>query len=374
MKLRHITIQDFRGITNFEWNFADEFGEVEPLTIIVGPNSSGKTTILDTIWFGLMSIIGYNAQRIGFRSEKRYVVRKGANYARIDYELEISDAEHEQIRTWKEELVERVAIGDYKFPDDKLANLVWTYPAQPNYQTEYYMYGGYNFLHGYDWALMQGHTYHRKLNEINAEYPKGREYRGGVYFFEQERRFDTEPVRNLPSLSEHDIEEENRKRGLSTFKLREELIRLGTLANFGNDPRYKQIKDGFNYICAPAEMRDVTAVDEELDIEFRSANGMSYTFDGLSSGERSVLYFLARYVLMQAYNAIVLIDELEMHLHPTWQRRLYESLQRFDDDNQFIITTHSPTVEEIAPEGAVILLGELDVPEWQLNMDYKDND
>lgn len=372
MKLRNIKIQDFRGISHFEWDFANVFGEVEPLTIIVGPNSSGKTTVLDAIWFGLMSIIGYKTQRIGFREEKRYVVRKGANYTQVDYELEISDAEHEQIQIWKEELVQREAIGDYNFPDEKIAKLKWTYPAQPNYQTDYYQYGGY--LYNYDWALLQGHTYHRKLNEINAENPKGKLYRGGIYFFEQERRFDTEPVRSLPSYSDQDIEEQNRKRGLVTFKLREELIRLGTLANFGNDLRYKQIKDGFNYICAPAEMRDVMAVDEELDIEFRSENGMSYTFDGLSSGERSVLYFLVRYVLMQAYNAIVLIDELEMHLHPTWQRRLYESLQRFDDNNQFIITTHSPTVEEIAPESAVILLGDLDIPQWQLQMDYSDDD
>jgi predicted ATPase len=370
MRLKHIKIQDFRGITDFEWDFTNEFGEIEPLTIIVGPNSSGKTTILDAIWFGLKSIIGYPIQRIGFREEKRYVVRKGANYAKIGYELEISDTEHEQIRIWKEELVEREAIGDYKFPDEKIAKLTWTYPAQPEYKVEFYEYGGY--LYKFDWALMQGSRYYRRLKDINAELPKGKEYYGGVYFVEQERRFDTEPVVDIESYANQDIDYQNKQQGL--FKLRKELIRLGNRVNYFNDLRYTQIKDGFNYICAPAEMRDLVAVDEELDIEFRAANGMSYTFDGLSSGERSVLYFLTRYVLKQPRNAIVLIDELEMHLHPTWQRRLYESLQRFKDNNQFIITTHSPTVEEIAPDNAVILLGDLDVPEWQLEMDYSDDD
>ncbi|MEZ9540465.1 AAA family ATPase [Vibrio sp. 10N.286.48.C11] len=41
---------------------------------------------------------------------------------------------------------------------------------------------------------------------------------------------------------------------------------------------------------------------------------------------------------------IVLIDEVDMHLHPQWQRTILESLKRAFPKIQFIVTTHSPLV------------------------------
>ena len=43
-------------------------------------------------------------------------------------------------------------------------------------------------------------------------------------------------------------------------------------------------------------------------------------------------------------NAIVLIDEIELHLHPQWQRLVIPSLQRVFPGCQFIVSTHSPQV------------------------------
>lgn len=43
-------------------------------------------------------------------------------------------------------------------------------------------------------------------------------------------------------------------------------------------------------------------------------------------------------------NGIVLIDEIELHLHPEWQRRIVPSLRTAFPNIQFIITTHSPQV------------------------------
>ncbi len=43
-------------------------------------------------------------------------------------------------------------------------------------------------------------------------------------------------------------------------------------------------------------------------------------------------------------SGIVLIDELEQHLHPTWQRYVIGRLQKQFPKVQFIVTTHSPLV------------------------------
>ncbi len=43
-------------------------------------------------------------------------------------------------------------------------------------------------------------------------------------------------------------------------------------------------------------------------------------------------------------NGIVLIDEIDMHLHPKWQQTVLSSLQKIFPKIQFIVTTHSPQV------------------------------
>jgi predicted ATP-binding protein involved in virulence len=53
---------------------------------------------------------------------------------------------------------------------------------------------------------------------------------------------------------------------------------------------------------------------------------------------------------------VVLIDEIELHLHPKWQREIIPALIRTFPNCQFIITTHSPQVlSHIQPEGIHIL-------------------
>ena len=42
--------------------------------------------------------------------------------------------------------------------------------------------------------------------------------------------------------------------------------------------------------------------------------------------------------------AIVLIDEVDLHLHPSWQQRVLPDLIRTFPNAQFIVSTHSPQV------------------------------
>ena len=88
----------------------------------------------------------------------------------------------------------------------------------------------------------------------------------------------------------------------------------------------------------------------------------------LSDGERGLLFLiidLARR-LTQANpklpdplcdgKAIVLIDELDLHLHPQWQRDVVEKLTRTFPNCQFIATTHSPQIIGEVPPDRIILL------------------
>ena len=44
--------------------------------------------------------------------------------------------------------------------------------------------------------------------------------------------------------------------------------------------------------------------------------------------------------------AVVMIDEVDLHLHPSWQRRVIADLLRTFSNTQFIVTTHSPFIVE----------------------------
>lgn len=84
-------------------------------------------------------------------------------------------------------------------------------------------------------------------------------------------------------------------------------------------------------------------------------NGVLFDVRQLSDGEKCLLALvgdLARRAAMANPAAeeplssagVVLIDEIELHLHPTWQRRSIRSLRKVFPNIQFLITTHSPQV------------------------------
>lgn len=59
--------------------------------------------------------------------------------------------------------------------------------------------------------------------------------------------------------------------------------------------------------------------------------------------------------------AVVLIDEVELHLHPGWQQRILGDLQRTFPNAQFIVSTHSPQVlTTVEPQRIVKLYWEDD--------------
>ncbi len=87
----------------------------------------------------------------------------------------------------------------------------------------------------------------------------------------------------------------------------------------------------------------------------------------LSGGYRIVLALAADLALRMSLanphlpdplqsEAIVLIDEVELHLHPDWQQRILDDLRRTFPNAQFIVSTHSPQVlTTVAPQNIVHL-------------------
>lgn len=82
-------------------------------------------------------------------------------------------------------------------------------------------------------------------------------------------------------------------------------------------------------------------------------HGVTLSAIQLSDGERALLVMagnLARRLANLDPNGVdeptatILIDEIELHLHPAWQRRLLPDLLRTFPQCQFIVSTHSPAI------------------------------
>jgi predicted ATP-binding protein involved in virulence len=135
--------------------------------------------------------------------------------------------------------------------------------------------------------------------------------------------------------------------------------------------------------------------DVDLDQIVLSIEGNAQPFKNLSAGQRMMLALVAdlaiKAVTQNAFlvpaddlpsggelpavlrqtPGLVLIDELDVHLHPKWQRHVATDLKRTFPAIQFVGTTHSPQViGEVAREEVRVLEGgEVTIPSRSFGMD-----
>ena len=70
---------------------------------------------------------------------------------------------------------------------------------------------------------------------------------------------------------------------------------------------------------------------------------------------------------------IVLIDEIDLHLHPQWQRKLLPALTHTFPNIQFIVTTHSPQVLSHLPKESVFLLEDNKISDQEIYTEGRDS-
>lgn len=106
-------------------------------------------------------------------------------------------------------------------------------------------------------------------------------------------------------------------------------------------------------------------IGKDLEPRF-DLNGQITYFEELSAGYHSILSIIfSIFEWVEAINegnerlvknakGTVVIDELDVHLHPQWQLTITDSLRAMFPSIQFIVTTHSPHIIATAKEGEII--------------------
>jgi predicted ATP-binding protein involved in virulence len=93
------------------------------------------------------------------------------------------------------------------------------------------------------------------------------------------------------------------------------------------------------------------------------------SFENLSDGQRSMIFLIVdiarRMCLLNPQlgqkvtlktPGVILIDELDLHLHPEWQQRIVKGLKQAFPAVQFIVASHSPQIiRELRPKEIILL-------------------
>lgn len=341
MKLQQLTLQSFRCFAQETITFD------ERLTVFVGKNGSGKTAILNAIAVFLANIVEgytntkpYNSFSLNVDNDRTLFSTKN-----MELHLELSYKNKKILLNESNEDRKFVMIHD---PKTGLINQI-----EQNIFT-----------------LTQEECHHPLAyytpSRLAMQAEKTPE-RADVQDMAAAYTFCLAPWLSLGAtmdwIDRHDAHEARQLRsGNNNFRdpelsaMREAVEK--TLPEFGNlsfDSLKNEItlqrkKDGqtFSFWQLSDGYRAMLALILDLSRRMALINGKQYTQEGHSILESP---------------AIVLIDEVELHLHPGWQQTVLPSLLEIFPNTQFIVTTHSPQVlSSIEPHNIRLLEGGRCIP------------
>jgi len=150
-------------------------------------------------------------------------------------------------------------------------------------------------------------------------------------------------------------------------------------------------KDTFRFVIAELENMFYELLERNVKVEIQGTDvcfiekGYRLNLEQLSEGYRSVIIFVCDILYRLSSNVgknkdiksikgVVLVDEIDLHLHPKWQQVIIKRLRGLFPYIQFFFTTHSPTIIQGASNDAIVYRvyrenGETKVSDPYLRMD-----
>jgi len=394
MQLRHLYIQNFRAIRDQSFAFADAMDRVRPITVLAGPNGCGKTTVLFAIYRALSGAMGYYSDDVPEARDEEIYREGGAggwsfqpNRVSIRLALEYTSEELDAAQP----LVDATRILQKPRQDGSLLKpphlpngrltVTWEYPPEqyPDGSFKPLAFvrsdpvGGATWL-GLPKLAIRGWRYRpRRLVELDLLNKIGilrmfAQNRGKRWVAAEEREA-------FPAESDDDSEttetmHRTRRRDLSVSGILKVLADAAQGRRPNGAPKEesveKAVQDTFARICAPKRYVGYVyyGPNDVVGTPLLEEGDRQYPLSMAATGEQVILDYLTQFAYPRPVNnSLILIDEPELHLHPRWIRRLYRALPMMGRGNQFIMTTHSPDLRQLAAEeNALVDLGPLGEP------------
>lgn len=203
-------------------------------------------------------------------------------------------------------------------------------------------------------------------NRLNL-YQFWENYSKFLMYFKVDRFFSYQPIDSLKIHDDKDEHTERNLNGVSRNNLKDWFIKNELLSKQEYSVKIDNENIGYakNSITLMNSNYTFSSIKKDMEIYINSPTG-EIPYEYLSSGFKSCLFIIwgiireiqIRFPDIDAkhFNGIIIIDEIELHLHPEWQNKICNILRRSFPNTQFIITTHSPHVIQTSEHNQVIAL------------------
>jgi predicted ATP-binding protein involved in virulence len=350
MKIHKLRIQNFKGFEDKEFIFDPQFN------VLIGDNGTGKTSILKAIAFILEPYLypfkDLKDKKAGF--DRIYDVRTIENFSyypvQLSAELVIADNEYSCNRKWEDATV-------YKFEK--------TVEAAKLIKNSEKLYKDIEHKKKVDLPVIALYSIGRIFGKKTTTALAPNDTTKSIFFRGYSKCLD------------------------STRKVTETYIEwfAGYQAMLNppiENPEFKE-SETLNpdlYYAVKEAIADCIENWEDVVYQFIgykdlvgwvNENGKKYRkpFKHLSDGQKNMVGLVAelayRCVTLNPHlgrdavkksQGIVLIDEIDLHLHPKWQRHIVADLKKIFPCMQFIVTTHSPFIVQSLKAEELIVLDE----------------
>ena len=317
MFLKHLKIRDLRSIENIEIDFTDAQGKLRARTVMLGENGCGKSTALRAI---ALLLAGSDALAELLKEPERWV-RNKRKQAEISATLVAKDGEEREVSLLlqpKWNLRETLKHNERGLAalDDALKYSQRNYFVMGYGVTRRPAYGAKEFSQVTERGLT--HARARALATMFApeaalvsfeQWAMDLDYTGGKGTMVTLRQA---MAKLLPGMKFDRIDRKRRELLFSTVD--------------GVIP-FQQLSDGYQNVANWCG-----------DMLYRITN----TFEDYKSPLKT--------------RGLLLIDELDLHLHPVWQRRLMDFLSSALPQMQIVATSHSPMIAQQLREGELYVV------------------
>lgn len=318
MKILNLNLQNFKG---FRTNSFDLDGKS---TVIFGVNGTGKTSILSAINYLCWNwVYRLNpAQGAAFKSLDAALVHAGTTRLEISGDFELGGEvfslrkAYTKARPGKGASVE----ANKKLYDAFLERYLALYEEENQSIPIFVNYGTNRAVLDIPLRIRKKHEF-SKWTALERAMENELDYRTFFEWFRNQEDYEAEIIRERQDLQYRDALLECVRRAVQAML---------------------------------PEFRNLQVKRNPLRLSV-TKNGTEYSVDQLSDGEKctiALLGDLARRMALAnqdlpdplAGQGIVLIDEIELHMHPSWQRIILPTLCKTFPNVQFIVTTHSPQI------------------------------
>lgn len=350
MYIRQIEIKNIRGFSNLKFPLERPGSTYAGWTVFTGDNGSGKSTLLKAIAIGLT---GKDTARSLQPTFHRWI-REGANEEESSIQLEI-----------------------VRCPDDDALAESGTAPTMP-FPAKLLLRNG------------------EKETTIHPAIPKGKpaNYQTPertIWSFDARGWFSAGygPFRRVFGASPEATRQMVAPATERFVTMFQEAASLAEVDQWMRNLKHKELEekaaeraqlDLLLTILRDELMPNQLAVDrvDSDGLWLKDRNGVLLSWSDMSDGYRAALALLADIIrhLVSTYgleglaitghdgklcinrSGVVLVDEIDAHLHPEWQREIGFWLKRHFPKIQFLVTTHSPIICQAADENGLFVLPE----------------